>query len=72
MDQFPEKIEILQADVDVKEHYEKKKQAELDSIKASNTEKGSLGEIMVKATPSKQAGELREKLAKSESELSEY
>jgi len=57
------------------EHYEmifKKKQAELDSIKALDREKGSLGEIMAKATPSKQTGELREKLARSEAELSEF
>jgi hypothetical protein len=40
----------------------KKKQAELDSIKALDREKGSLGEIMAKATPSKQTGELRRSL----------
>lgn len=57
------------------EHYEmifKKKQAELESIKALDREKGSLGEIMAKATPTKQTGELRNKLARSEADLSEF
>ena len=56
------------------EHYDKvleKKQEELDSIKALDREKGSLGEIMAKATPSKQTGELKRKLAQSEAEVVE-
>jgi len=56
------------------EHYEmifKKKQAELDSIKASDKEKGSIGEIMARATPSKQTSELREKLTRTEADLAE-
>jgi len=56
------------------EHYDKvlkKKQEELDSIKALDREKGSLGEIMAKATPSKQTGELKRKLAQSEAEVDE-
>eukprot|EP00092_Neocalanus_flemingeri_P032334 GFUD01035153.1.p1 GENE.GFUD01035153.1~~GFUD01035153.1.p1 ORF type:complete len:1912 (+),score=653.09 GFUD01035153.1:74-5809(+) len=56
------------------EHYEmifKKKQVELENIKSLDREKGSLGEIMAKATPSKQTGELREKLARTETELVE-
>ena len=54
------------------EHYEKifkQKQAELDSIKALDKEKGSLGEIMAKATPSKSLGQLKDKLSKAEEEL---
>ena len=56
------------------EHYDKvlkKKQEELDSIKALDREKSSLGEIMAKATPSKQTGELKRKLAQSEAEIGE-
>merc|ERR1712142_505109 len=56
------------------EHYDKmlkKKQEELDNIKALDREKGSLGEIMAKATPSKLTGELKSKLAKSEAEIVE-
>jgi len=57
------------------EHYDmifKKKQAEIENIKSLDREKGSLGEIMAKATPSKQTGELREKLARSESDRAEF
>merc|ERR1719154_3658 len=57
------------------EHYDmvfKKKQAEIESIRNLDREKGSLGEIMAKATPSKQTGELREKLARAETDLAEY
>ena len=56
------------------EHYEKifkQKQAEIDSFKAMDKEKGSLGEIMAKATPSKSLGQIKEKLSKAEDELSQ-
>ena len=54
------------------EHYEKifkQKQAEIDSIKAIDKEKGSLGEIIAKATPSKSLGQVKDKLTKAEDEL---
>ena len=54
------------------EHYEKifkQKQAEIDSFKAMDKEKGSLGEIMAKATPSKSLGQVKDKLTKAEEEL---
>jgi len=56
------------------DHYDKifkKKQEEIDSMKALEREKGSLGEIFSKATPSKQTGELKLKLAKTENEVTE-
>ena len=62
--------QISQNHLVVFHHYEmifKKKQAKLDSIKALDREKGSLGEIMAKAT-----GELRDNLARSEADLSEF
>ena len=54
------------------EHYEKifkQKQAEIDSIKEKDKEKGSLGDIMAKATPSKSLSQVKQKLEKTEEEL---
>ena len=54
------------------EHYEKifkQKQAEIDSIKEKDKEKGSLGDIMAKATPSKSLSQVKKKLEKAEEDL---